>query len=73
MAYIIKRESQFGDWDYFQDSNGDSPKWTRDRSKAGQFYAEREALESANPQNMYVVELEYLADNTSSPLEYLAE
>ena len=35
--YIAKREGFAGTWDYFQDNVNDSPKWTKDKSKAYNF------------------------------------
>ena len=42
--YIAKREGFAGTWDYFQDNINDSPKWTKERSKARRFVTESDAL-----------------------------
>jgi len=56
--YIAKREGFAGTWDYFQDNINDSPKWTKDRSKARRFVSEELAMKHANQSGLYTILLE---------------
>jgi len=56
--YIAKREGFAGTWDYFQDNVNDSPKWTKDRSKARRFDSEDLAMKHANQSGLYTILLE---------------
>lgn len=53
--YIAKREGFAGTWDYFQDNENDSPKWTRDISKAYRFASEKEALCRSDLTGLYTI------------------
>jgi len=56
--YIAKREGVMGTWDYFQDNLNDSPKWTKDKSKAGTFNTKEDALAHSNPTGLYDIIIE---------------
>ncbi|AFK66347.1 hypothetical protein SWPG_00098 [Synechococcus phage S-CBM2] len=56
--YIAKKEGIAGSWDYFQDNYQDSPKWTRDKSKAGRFLNPETALKQSNLSGLYDIILE---------------
>jgi hypothetical protein len=56
--FIAKREGYGGSWDYFQDNIDDSPKWTRDKSKAGVFQTMEDAMKHSNPTGLYEIILE---------------
>ena len=56
--YIAKREGFAGTWDYFQDNINDSPKWTKERSKARRFVTESDALKHSNQSGLYTILLE---------------
>jgi len=56
--YIAKRQGHGGFWDYFQDNENDSPKWTRDKSRAGTFLTKEDAVKHANPSGLYEIILE---------------
>jgi hypothetical protein len=60
--YIAKREGLLGGWDYFQDNINDSPKWTREKSKAAVFETKEEALAHSNVSGIYEIHLEELDD-----------
>ena len=63
--YIAKREGFAGTWDYFQDNVNDSPKWTKDKSKARKFANEDLAMRHANQSGLYTIILEAV-DGTST-------
>jgi len=63
--YIAKREGYGGTWDYFQDNVNDSPKWTKDKSKARKFANEDLAMKHANQSGLYTIILEAV-DGTST-------
>ena len=56
--YIAKREGFAGTWDYFQDNVNDSPKLTKDKSKAYNFSTEEQALQHSNQSGLYTILLE---------------
>ena len=63
--YIAKREGFGGTWDYFETNINDSPKWTKDKSKAAVFVNKDEALSHANVSGLYTIILEAV-DGTST-------
>jgi len=63
--YIAKREGFAGTWDYFETNIKDSPKWTKDKSKAAVFSNEDEAMLHANVSGLYTIILEAV-DGTST-------
>jgi hypothetical protein len=64
--YRAKREGFAGTWDYFQDNVNDSPKWTKDKSKARLFATEDLAMKHANQSGLYTIILEVVNDNSTS-------
>ena len=56
--YIAKKEGFAGAWDYFQDNINDSPKWTKERSKACRFETKEIAMAKANLSGLYKITLE---------------
>ena len=56
--WIAKRQGFAGSWDYFQDNINDSPKWTKDKSKAAKFEDKDAALSQSNLSGMYEIVLE---------------
>ena len=64
--YIAKREGFAGTWDYFQDNVNDSPKWTKDKSKARMLANESLAMKHANQSGLYIIILEVVNDNSTS-------
>ena len=46
------------EWDYFQDNYNDSPKWTRDKSKAFLFSNPQDAMIQSNLTGLYDIVLE---------------
>lgn len=53
--YIAKKEGYAGSWDYFQDNIDDSPKWTKEKNRAGKFSTKEEAESHANPTGLYEI------------------
>jgi hypothetical protein len=64
--YIAKREGFAGTWDYFQNNVNDSPKWTKDKSKAAVFVSQDQAMKHANQSGLYTIILEAVDDNSAS-------
>ena len=64
--YIAKREGFAGTWDYFQNNVNDSPKWTKDKSKAAVFASQDQAMKHANQSGLYTIILEAVDDNSAS-------
>jgi len=64
--YIAKREGFAGTWDYFQNNVNDSPKWTKDKSKAAVFASQDQAMKHANQSGLYTIILEAVDDNSTS-------
>ncbi len=64
--YIAKREGFAGTWDYFETNINDSPKWTKDKSKAAVFVNKDEALAHANVSSLYTIVLEAVDDTSTS-------
>jgi hypothetical protein len=64
--YIAKREGFTGTWDYFETNVNDSPKWTKDKSKAAVFSNQDEAMAHANVSGLYTIILEVVNDNSTS-------
>lgn len=64
--YIAKREGFAGTWDYFETNINDSPKWSKDKSKAAVFVNKDEALAHANVSGLYTIVLEEVGDVTST-------
>jgi hypothetical protein len=60
--YIAKKEGFAGTWDYFQDNVNDSPKWTKEKSKARRFLIKDEALEYSNVSGLYSIIIEEVID-----------
>ena len=64
--YIAKREGFAGTWDYFETNVKDSPKWTKDKSKAALFSTEDLAMKHANQSGLYTIVLEEVGDGTDT-------
>lgn len=64
--YIAKREGFAGTWDYFQNNINDSPKWTKDKSKAAVFASQDQAMKHANQSGLYTIILEVVNDDSTS-------
>ena len=56
--YIAKKKGYNAQWDYFQDNHNDSPKWTRDMSKAFIFTNYEVAKTQSNLTGLYDIVLE---------------
>ena len=56
--WIAKRQAFGGEWDYFQDNFNDSPKWTKDKTRAFRFDDEQTALTQSNLTGLYEIVLE---------------
>jgi len=56
--YIAKKKGYNSEWDYFQDNFNDSPKWTRDKSKAFIFTDSQVAMTQSNLTKLYDIILE---------------
>jgi hypothetical protein len=56
--YIAKKKGGNSQWDYFQDNYNDSPKWTRDVSKAFRFTDPEVAVTQSNLTGLYDIVLE---------------
>lgn len=63
--YIAKKEGFGGSWQYFQDNDNDSPKWTTDKSEARLFANKHEAMKRSNKSGLYSIILESV-DGTSA-------
>ena len=57
-SYIAKRIGNNCEWDYFQDNYNDSPKWTRDKSRAFLFTDSKTAMTQSNLTELYDIILE---------------
>jgi len=56
--YIAKKMGYNSEWDYFQDNYNDSPKWTRDKSRAFLFTDPQVAMTQSNLTGLYDIVLE---------------
>jgi len=58
--YVVYREILGGGKLYFQTNDGDSPRWTTDKSQAFQFQTKKAALQKSDKTGLYVLIVEKL-------------
>jgi len=56
--YIAKKEGFAGSWDYFQDNINDSPKWTKEKTKAKKFDTKEQAQSQSDITKLYKIIVE---------------
>jgi hypothetical protein len=56
--YIAKKEGFAGSWDYFQDNVNDSPKWTKEKTKAKRFGTKEQAQTQSDITKLYKIIVE---------------